>query len=582
MINGERIIKLYKIDLNKYSLRGISSIDEVILTCINEGLKKQKINQKYKLNEISKIEIEGIKYYLFVHNYKEHNSDWADFLPGNLLKTNIPKGKEYALILFIYDGFRLLCSIGGYAYPIVVNFIDHSFGLTLLSKIMNPAEDEILSISSRGITGLLSGSQQQYRASFKVIDYIRFGRVPTEIHLRLNSNKSKEFFSFTKLDIDNRINLYAGKYFSLKQKLSFLQFQQLIKEIGFINELDAEDYLNSYTQISDKKTEILWDKLLQKMYESLNTNIHFFDIANEKIRAFYEAKDYLLKEKIGTRKYHLFRTLQDRSRIWRVIQDRVREIKKDERFEDFKYYILGLKLYANSPDYKTPLKGNFIYQIDTEMDHEGSVYFLISGKWFKLRTRFVEDLKRQFELLMGQYLIANSYMHIPWDKELQPKESNYNLNYKDLDNYFVLDTIVPDHIELCDILYVNENTTYLIHVKYGFTASIRELANQVEIAAKRLSDDRATDEKKYLKSVHKAYSNKNRKLISQDDFLRFFDINRTMVFVMAFASHLKEPVDIRHNSNVYKSNIAKYSMITCVRSMQSYNARVEICQIKRK
>jgi hypothetical protein len=581
MTGSDRLVKLYKIDKEKHALQKCRNSEEVIVKCINLGLSKQEIKTTYSIADLSQKVYDGVKYYLFVHNYKEHDSDWADFLPSSLIAGRIPKGKEYALILFIDDGTHLFVSIGGYAYSVIVGFIDHSFGLTVLSKLMRPTEDEIISISSRGMTGLLSGSQQQYRTSFKVIDYIRFGRIPTEIHLRLNTENSILFFDFLNLDAENRILLYAGKYFMLKQRLSFAQLRRLIFEISHVYQLDTDDYLNSYSQIPESESQYLWDKLIEKLYINIDNSVNDFDIVNEKVSRFYEADDYILKEKTGPKQYHNFMSTQDRSKIWPIIRSRIREMGKDQQIDDFKFYLFGLKLYASSQAYANPLKGNFIYQIDTELKVGESVYFLISGKWYNLRKSFIDDLKNQFQLIASQYLTKNTYLDIPWDKRTTKTEGEYNKKYINRDGYVVLDTITGDNIELCDILHFTEDTTYLVHVKYGFASSTRELVNQIEIAAKRLSDARAKNDVEYYKNIYRKYFNKSYSDISEEDFINLFDLDRTIVFVLAFTSQLMVEYSIRNNPEKYGSNIAKYSVVTCVSSMQSYNARIEIYQIPR-
>ena len=62
------------------------------------------------------------------------------------------------------------------------------------------------------------------------------------------------------------------------------------------------------------------------------------------------------------------------------------------------------------------------------------------------------------------------------------------MQYNGLTNFIVIDTIIVDGIELCDLLYFDSSTIYLIHVKYGFRSQIRELNNQILIAARRLKD----------------------------------------------------------------------------------------------
>lgn len=60
-------------------------------------------------------------------------------------------------------------------------------------------------------------------------------------------------------------------------------------------------------------------------------------------------------------------------------------------------------------------------------------------------------------------------------------------------NTLVFDTVTPENIEACDILKWDDEFVYVIHVKKGFDTSMRDLAAQVSITAKRIRNDRKTD-----------------------------------------------------------------------------------------
>ena len=56
---------------------------------------------------------------------------------------------------------------------------------------------------------------------------------------------------------------------------------------------------------------------------------------------------------------------------------------------------------------------------------------------------------------------------------------------------------------------------------------------------------------------------------------------KNIVYVMAFKSNLANNVNIKDNINIIKSNIAKYSLIQCVRDMNSLNYPIKIIEIMR-
>ena len=60
---------------------------------------------------------------------------------------------------------------------------------------------------------------------------------------------------------------------------------------------------------------------------------------------------------------------------------------------------------------------------------------------------------------------------------------------------------LADGLELCDIMYYDDNNLYLIHVKYGFQSKIRELTNQITISARRLRETLGTKDKLILEFI---------------------------------------------------------------------------------
>jgi len=69
-------------------------------------------------------------------------------------------------------------SLGGNAFSIIVNFIDHSFGLNTYDRIVEPDLDELNSIRSRGMTGQMVATSEQFRDEYRLINFTKFGKIP--------------------------------------------------------------------------------------------------------------------------------------------------------------------------------------------------------------------------------------------------------------------------------------------------------------------------------------------------------------------------------------------------------------------
>lgn len=174
-------------------------------------------------------------------------------------------------------------------------------------------------------------------------------------------------------------------------------------------------------------------------------------------------------------------------------------------------------------------------------------------------------------------MVSPNPLELEWNRTTQ-NEGDYNLSYENLKNYFVFDKVIFQNIELCDILYVSNNTLYVIHVKEGFDAKIRDLTNQISISSRRLWNDLKSD-KSYLKGIYDRYNDmkRNHKNISWIDFEMLFT-TKEIRYVLAFTSSFKGK-SFFENYEIHKSNIAKFSIINII-SEQSESYPVNFAEIK--
>jgi len=159
-------------------------------------------------------------------------------------------------------------------------------------------------------------------------------------------------------------------------------------------------------------------------------------------------------------------------------------------------------------------------------------------------------------------------------------EGFYNLKYLEENNFIVLDKMLGQNIELCDLLYETDNNIYLIHVKEGFDAKMRDVTNQVSISANRLWSDLKSDNH-FIDAVYKRYSESDNfqyNSISKDDFHNMF--KKDVTYVIAFC-HNRLNKKVSENIEDFKSNIAKFSIIQNMREMQSNNYPLKVIEITR-
>lgn len=591
--------KIYRVDIENYKFKDVSTNEEIIQIIVNTCLKKWNSKRKVTVDELPTFEKDNVRYFLFLYNFDEKNSEWSTFLPPELATNSLFDIRNLSLILFIEDGIDIYLAIGGKAFQAVIPFIDHSFGLSIISKILTPDKDSIVSISSRSITGVRSGISEQYSQEFLISDFAKFGKVPTEIHLILSESMSSEHFSFFQSKPMERVKIYAGKSFKVKKHMNFEELHLLIGELGYMREKIANQYLSTYIEIknSQRIQQDFKPLLIRALYDELefyrrsptSKDRRFkFDLSCPgKLVEFYGADFYILKEKVDEegRRYEEFARTENREDIYNLAMKRAYEVAGDNNFYEFRKFINGVRLLSYSDSVsKSSSSASFIFHFTTEFEtDECKSIFLVDNKWYVLNNSFIEDLKFECVQCIRNHRLEVDIFNLVWPVLIKG-ELEYNSLYLHHEaNYYLFDTLTPQGIELCDVLYTNSDTTYLIHMKNGFDNSIRELSNQILLSARRLNEDIKSGSFDYLDKIYERGIKCNQiasKNYNKDLFRSWF--KKKIVFVFAFSSKLYHDDLVEESIDKYTSNIARYSVVQCTREMIAYNYELRIRQVRKE
>lgn len=556
------------------------SIVEHIVNGINSNSQPRKINHKT---------IGDFKYYLFAEYVNETRSKWSEFLPDELKEDIKFDIDSLNLILFASYEHALFATCGGKSFQNIIKYTDDKFGISMISKMLDEEKDTILSIDTRGITGNTAKSSQQYKKELKLIDFAKFGTIPTSLLFVLNAESSKLYFSHLTLKKGEKVKIEAGRGLKVKKHMDFGLLHQTFSSFETIYSLEEKEYLSSYEKLKNDAfiNGTLYPVLIQKLFDyasNLDTsapiyhNESFDFIHPSKHLEFITSDRFVLKEKIDD-KHVEFEEVYDYSEIVdSVLLYVIGKTGKNDRFEFMKMLqgirILSYKNGKNNFETESP----FIYFINVEIPIRDGHYIYLDNGWYLLKDNFLKELNSSLVSLLKSKTLPNGILNLGWNKDLVSKESkekDYNLKYKGLEGYLVFDTFTPQGIELCDILYYTASDVYFIHVKYGFNESIRSLASQVTISAHRLKTDR--DSGKY-DFITKLYSTANVTSITLDTFKDIINLKR-INFVFAFTSGFKNDFRIEDNIDKMKSNIAKYSLIDCNSKMIEIDYNIYFKQI---
>jgi hypothetical protein len=580
-------IKVYQINLDFFEFKDYKAD---LIEIVNHIISYHKTNFKTEFDlsySEDEFQLDECNYHLYTFNEKEKESIWKDFFPQELVKDREFLIKSTSFVLFIKIDKRVFCIIGGKGISVIKRFINNSFGLDFYEKVAEPVNDIVFSQVSRGVSGNLTSEQITYRNEQKLQDILAIGRVPKKINLQLRKDLKDTLFDFIDFEDTENIYLEIGSSFCLKWKINFSQLHELIIKLNEVLNVTGTKSLSRFERITDDEfiSSNLQPALLEQLRDDMvrlstpNTNYGMLldnDFVHPtKLNIFYECDAYKAFFKNGQ---NCFFETRDRTTLYSSILTNIYATILDptDNFE-FRKIISGVRIRGFVGETRKT-EAMFVNHLTCELTTLSQPYFLIDNVWYKVKGDFINSINEQCSQLIKRNLLTPNPLDILWDIQ-ELTEGDYNLLYIERPEYIILDKMLGENIELCDILFETEDTLYVIHVKDGFDAKIRDLTNQISISASRLWNDLKSD-KTFLKSVYKSYSEStnNVRNLSWTDFLQKFT-TKEIVYVLAFSSNLKDKT-VSNNINSHKSNIAKFSVIQSFRE-QTSNYQIKVVEIKK-
>ena len=588
--NGEYEIKIFQIDTTHRDLKGLSK-HKIVNTLVKHH--KTRIVATETINDelLPKV-IDGVHYYTYVYNEKEKKAHWDNFLPPSLLENLDFTVVRLSFVLFACVEDKIFAVIGGGGTMVIKSFQNYRFGLEFY-EYLTTLDEEIISLTTRGISGTLTQSNRIFKEGQRLSDVLNFVNIPSSINLILKDEIKDTYFDF--IDFGNKnVQLEIASYFHIKHSISFKELHQLFQRMNEIMNTQTRRALTSFEEIKERgltddeyvKTLMieLREDMLNRFSQTRGTNPRKSDIDfvhPSKLKQFYECDRFEIKKK-GQRKD--FTIVSDRNKIYKAGLKLVfNELGLNATQQDFNKIMWGLRVEGfKGNSKKRYVWANFWHYVTCELQYENRPIFHIDSKWYSVKDDFRDSMNRLCSQMINRHHSRLDILFHPWKGG---SEDAYNSKYRDEGGYLVFDKALGQNIELCDIMYENDETIYFIHIKTGFDAKIRDLSNQVVISANRFMISRNSGDNSFVGDVVDSYNrrvdNVGYEIRDKDAFLQKFATGgKEIVFVMAFKSDTQRVPVIRNNVEKLESNIAKFSLIQCVREMSTFNYPIEIIEIR--
>ena len=583
-------LKIFQIDKLHYELKDLDN--EGIIELIRQNHKKHLHANREDMNivkpSLEKFVDNNYIFYTYCYNQPKDQNYWKLFLPDELVKDQKFDLVEFSFVLFTVYKDNIYCILGGSGINVIKRYIDDYFGLELYQHFASPNDDISIAINTRGVTGNLSQRSNTYNNSQTIRDSLLYSEIPKKIKIVLRQELIKGIFKKYRINSDNAL-MEIGSYFSLRKKLNFEELKILISDIHKIMS-DKSNYvqLTLFSRIkeptllkeldTDLQSKIIDDILLHNTPDRINNqHTEIIELVNSKrIEKFYECNNFRLH--FHRKKVKNDQIISGRDNLYlkatKYIFDNLENIadRFDVQKKLYELSIIGLV------DKKEITYDNFYNHIVAEIPYRNKKYFRIDNQWFYLDDKFLEQIKQEAINNYKLYQLDKQIL-LPW---VSGDEDEYNKSHNG-EQYYIFDKRIKENIELCDILFLDDNDLYLIHVKDGFNTHMRSLSSQINISSQRLWNDiNNINGSSYFKETIKYYNkfNPTKKLKENELLKNIIDGDLKVHFVMAYRNKSFKDKSAIEKIALSGSNIAKFSLVQTIREIRNYkNFEIHVIDI---
>lgn len=593
-------ISIYRIDTD-HGLFSRSN-DKISILCekINDNsFKEQKLKSNFNNDYVIKLFYKKCplkpKWKLFLKDVVESDQD--------ILKENQSWSESFVMIFLSLSSQNLYAVTGGLGYHAVKEIIDDDFGVGILSRLVSKDDKILKSVKEKSVMGGVLGAIKFFRKNYNLFENDSFGKIYQELKFELNNDILKDKFGFSKDKLSKNSSCIAKTSFKINKSIAFDQIFEIINgcENIYNDETLKPISINNVKKISKKKNQDLIKKLEKELFVQLwkrfskESDSCEFDICHQDFENYLMASTYIIKKNDCKSNFlgdFEFANLENIDELF----DEIKKLEeKPNNQEDFFKLIESLKIFSyGEEDVNNPLtKGLVLHHIFGDIVFENCKYFLIDNNWFNIKDEFIKELNKSCESFINKNY--NENLEKKWNYPSE-KENDFNAkfisNNPKNDKVLVLDKIIPENIEPCDILKWDEQCIYFYHVKAGFGNAMRDLCSQIFVAANKIKND-INASKEYIGKIYNGLANKKNSNdnyykkagnqtnhITKNEFVNLFD-KRKLVFVLAVLDTGNDR-SLKNNLDSFNSNIAKFSLQELIKGMKGIDVELQFTQIFKK
>lgn len=557
---------IYKIDTNKFmSVRGMEKLSatrrtkEIINIMLGEI--KQNITKRENSNQMD-IKVEGVRGVV----YRTINTpDWDGMITNLFGKMDVQINFELeninvSYILFYPIQESIYAMTAGFGNNLIKNYIERSWGLYLMPKILGDDEGVIKEVKENNLYGNALAVSKANRNTTNLIFEKKMSAVFKELSLEVDEEVA-EMFGISDKKKKRKTSVLLKDSLNLRKSIDIKQLKNVLNEIYEI-EKKKDQYSMGYF-LSAKKIGISNVELFETLQNCIMNNEldKFVLIGDDYQKYCVDAEEYIITDEKGNDCYTSNVPITFEELIEFISENKV--LSKNYISVVMKKWRIQTK-DTNGNTVLFPISILNALQGFVEFGEEKIPCFLMQGEWYCLNIRYISILDEEFKKCMDERVESVNEIKEQFNLSSEiVTEDYYNDSFFSSKKVIVAHKTLIENFEIADLIFWDEQTLYFMCNKMTFDASgARDLTNQIWASANYLqvrlnSKDRNSFLVDYYTKISDRYKKKGYELIiEKDNFVELFD--RRIVFVAGYMSGY---------SLKSKSNYAKYLEIDSYKQM---------------
>lgn len=466
----------------------------------------------------------------------------------------------------ILENIYVIC--GGFGYNIISEYIEKSFGLNLVPKLINDSEKVVKKVIENRLLGNVVYNSRRNRTATNLTQESDFSNIYKELEFSIDENILFKLGLIDSPDEEIINNVISKDSFRISKGFTIEELSNLIEKLDELQNEDPQFSLNYFCPANKKgyDNQKIKDRFVDlfKKYYGLDEEREFdrfnFEIVGEDILKYSSNSAFELKCEnfsIEPKKKPI---------TWKVLIEEIGDIKITKEFIKNLFFKSNLITYD---DYGETQNTALINCLDGFLEDEsGDFFYLMNGTWYVFDKEYTEIVNMQYQKIYKnskQYVLENILSNFEILKNKREKcrkkygnkkhlESKYNKEFRNCSEVIYADKQLSDNIEIADLIIpdTKNEILYFFCLKENFDGpGCRDLYGQIQTSYVLLQSKVRYNIKGSLDEYFEKLESENisSELLEWENFRNYF-VNYKICYVAGFLKGLKEDTT---------SNYAKFS-----------------------